>query len=268
MPIVVTCPSCGKSAHAPDSAAGKAARCLACGQTAQIPWQAEAQPLPMKTCIVCGVDVGGRKRTKDTAGRYYCQPCWTAKVQAGVAATLSRPSPQPAVATVGATSGAEFATPDFPRLPEPLPVDDAADDLQTLEECADCGLSVPAGELSPDVEGRMICGSCARNELPLAPEPALPASTYAPPRPVQPIPALPYRAAPPVQSRSMPRSNGGHFAQMAIGGAICVFGIVVTVGTYLAAVSGGGGRYTIAWGAIVFGAWRFVKGLAGLIGNP
>lgn len=220
-----------------------------------------------KTCSVCGVDVGGRKRTKDTAGRYYCQLCWTAKVQAGVAATLSRPSPQPVVAVVGATSGAEFANADFTPLPEPLPVDGADEELQTLEECADCGLSVPARELSPDVEGRMICASCARNELPLAPEPALPVNMYAPPRPVQPIPALPYRAAPPVQSRRMIGSTGGHVAQMAIGGTICVVGIVVTVATYLAAVAGGGGRYTIAWGAIVFGAWRFVRGLGGLISD-
>jgi hypothetical protein len=220
-----------------------------------------------KTCSVCGVDVAGRKRTKDTAGRYYCQPCWTAKVQAGVAATLSRPSPQPVLAAVGATSGVAFANPDFPSLPEPLPVDDASDELQTLEECADCGLSVPAGELTPDAEGRMICASCARNEVPLAPEPALHANVYAPPRPVQPMPALPYRAAPPVQSRRMTGSNGTHVTQMAIGGAICVFGIVITVATYLAAVAGGGGRYTIAWGAIVFGAWRFVRGLGGLIGD-
>ena len=31
-----------------------------------------------KRCRICGVDVAGQKRTKDTAGNYYCQPCYEA----------------------------------------------------------------------------------------------------------------------------------------------------------------------------------------------
>lgn len=52
---------------------------------------------------------------------------------------------------------------------------------------------------------------------------------------------------------------------MAIGAAICIIGIVVTVGTYSAASSSSsGGSYVIAWGAIIFGAVRFFRGLTQL----
>ena len=48
---------------------------------------------------------------------------------------------------------------------------------------------------------------------------------------------------------------------VAIGAIVCIIGIAVTAGTYSAAASGGGGHYVIAWGAIVFGAFQFLKGL-------
>jgi hypothetical protein len=54
--------------------------------------------------------------------------------------------------------------------------------------------------------------------------------------------------------------GGGGSGQMVAGGLICLVGIVVTVGSYMAA--SGGGTYVVAWGAIVFGAIRFFKGLA------
>jgi hypothetical protein len=46
---------------------------------------------------------------------------------------------------------------------------------------------------------------------------------------------------------------------MMIGGLICLVGIVITAATYSSAA--GGGRYVIAWGAIIFGAIRFFRGL-------
>jgi hypothetical protein len=46
---------------------------------------------------------------------------------------------------------------------------------------------------------------------------------------------------------------------MWVGGAWCAGGIAVTAYTYSAA--SGGGIYVVAWGAIVFGGWQFVKGL-------
>ncbi|MCC6554161.1 MAG: hypothetical protein IT372_14240 [Polyangiaceae bacterium] len=44
------------------------------------------------------------------------------------------------------------------------------------------------------------------------------------------------------------------------GGLWCVGGLVVTAATYSAA--SGGGSYVIAWGAIIFGAIQFFRGLS------
>lgn len=44
------------------------------------------------------------------------------------------------------------------------------------------------------------------------------------------------------------------------GAGIAVLGIIVTAATYSAA--SGGGSYVVAWGAIVFGGFRFFRGLA------
>jgi predicted RNA-binding Zn-ribbon protein involved in translation (DUF1610 family) len=49
---------------------------------------------------------------------------------------------------------------------------------------------------------------------------------------------------------------------MILGGLFCVGGILVTAITYSAAASNPtGGRYFVAWGAILFGAIQFFKGL-------
>jgi hypothetical protein len=63
-----------------------------------------------------------------------------------------------------------------------------------------------------------------------------------------------------VEARRIKREAGTR--NMWIGGAICIVGIVVTSISYSAASSEGGGRYIVAWGAILFGAIRFVRGLA------
>jgi hypothetical protein len=65
------------------------------------------------------------------------------------------------------------------------------------------------------------------------------------------------------QPRPKARSGGGGGGDMALGAIICIIGLVVTIGSYAAASgSSGGGSYVIAWGAIVFGAIRFFKGLS------
>lgn len=46
---------------------------------------------------------------------------------------------------------------------------------------------------------------------------------------------------------------------MAIGGVICVIGLAVTFCTFQAA--SGGGRYVVAYGAIIFGAFQFLRGV-------
>lgn len=54
--------------------------------------------------------------------------------------------------------------------------------------------------------------------------------------------------------------SGGNSGQtnMAIGGIVCLIGIVITVFSFMAA--SGGGTYVVAWGAIVFGAIQFIRG--------
>lgn len=57
------------------------------------------------------------------------------------------------------------------------------------------------------------------------------------------------------------RSESNHEAgrkDMVIGGLMCVGGIIVTAASYGAAPAGG--TYLVAWGAIVFGAFRFIRG--------
>jgi hypothetical protein len=46
---------------------------------------------------------------------------------------------------------------------------------------------------------------------------------------------------------------------MIYGALICIIGTAVTVGSY--ALASGGGTYIIAWGAIIFGAVQFFRGL-------
>ncbi len=49
---------------------------------------------------------------------------------------------------------------------------------------------------------------------------------------------------------------------MLFGALWCVGGIVVTAATFAAASNSGGGSYVVAWGAIVFGAIQFFRGLS------
>jgi hypothetical protein len=50
-----------------------------------------------------------------------------------------------------------------------------------------------------------------------------------------------------------------HDTQMLTGGAVCVIGSIITIWTFTKA-NEGGGMYVVAWGAIIFGAIRFLKG--------
>jgi len=57
--------------------------------------------------------------------------------------------------------------------------------------------------------------------------------------------------------------------RMLHGALWCIGGVAVTAFTYMAAASGpGGGTYVVAWGAIVFGAIQFFRGLTGKNEQP
>jgi hypothetical protein len=55
------------------------------------------------------------------------------------------------------------------------------------------------------------------------------------------------------------KASGGK--NMLYGALWCIGGIIVTAATYSSAVSSGGGRYFVAWGAIIFGGIQFLQGL-------
>lgn len=49
---------------------------------------------------------------------------------------------------------------------------------------------------------------------------------------------------------------------MQIGAAAFIIGVIITVGSYSAAASSStGGTYVVTGGAIIYGAWQFIKGL-------
>jgi hypothetical protein len=63
----------------------------------------------------------------------------------------------------------------------------------------------------------------------------------------------------PVMHSSRSESASG---DMLVGGSICLVGILITTASYDSAT--GGGTYVVAWGAILFGAIKFLKGVAGI----
>jgi hypothetical protein len=72
-----------------------------------------------------------------------------------------------------------------------------------------------------------------------------------------------------VQNLSAARTKAKRDAalrSMAIGALFCIGGIIVTAATYNAAASNpGGGRYVVAWGAVIFGGLQFFRGLMSLM---
>lgn len=60
--------------------------------------------------------------------------------------------------------------------------------------------------------------------------------------------------------------RSGAVSQLGMGVVLLVIGIVITVGTYAAASSGGtGGFYLVSWGPMVFGVIRIFRGLFRLV---
>ena len=55
---------------------------------------------------------------------------------------------------------------------------------------------------------------------------------------------------------------------MLYGALWCIGGIVLTVVTYSAATSSGGGTYFVFWGAVIFGGIQFVQGLIQFLTAP
>ena len=69
------------------------------------------------------------------------------------------------------------------------------------------------------------------------------------------------------RSRQMTQANrDAALRNMAVGGVICLIGLIISIGSYQAAASSpSGGSYVVAWGAVVFGGFQFLKGLFNMI---
>lgn len=65
------------------------------------------------------------------------------------------------------------------------------------------------------------------------------------------------------EHRDKARASAGQ-REMVVGGLWCAGGLAVTILTMQAAA--GGGTYVVAWGAILFGAIQFFRGLAASMG--
>jgi hypothetical protein len=106
MPITVTCPQCGKKLNAPDSAAGKQARCPACKTTMTLPNPAAAPPpLPepeevfdaesVSQPVGAGVGAPGLPEADDPSDPYALKDDFPVKAPAGAPAVDARPAGPP-----------------------------------------------------------------------------------------------------------------------------------------------------------------------------
>jgi hypothetical protein len=63
-----------------------------------------------------------------------------------------------------------------------------------------------------------------------------------------------------LEEQAAEQKRGGH--DLLVGGLWFAAGLIITIWTYDAASSSpSGGRYLVAWGPMVYGGIRFVKGL-------
>jgi len=114
MPIRAQCDNCGKVYNLPDESAGKRLRCKQCAvaftvpslsapAAAAAPTVSVTVPAVQKVCVVCGMDVAGKPRTKDQSGNYYCRACYEEK---------ARSREQLAASPVGAGVGGDVGAGD------------------------------------------------------------------------------------------------------------------------------------------------------------
>jgi len=80
-----------------------------------------------------------------------------------------------------------------------------------------------------------------------------------PPGAPAPAVALAPAAGPTDAAKAARRAAG--VKMMALGGVLCLIGIIITAATHEHARSSGGGTYIIAYGPIIVGAIRFFQGL-------
>ncbi|MDX2131951.1 MAG: hypothetical protein SFY69_07865 [Planctomycetota bacterium] len=101
-----------------------------------------------KTCSVCGIDVSGKPRVKDSAGRYLCQDC-VAKAKAARGAQTAKP-PAPPARPGAAAPGADDDNTFLLNIGGKSSVAEKG-----TTPCPECG--------RPLVDGTVVCVGCGFN---------------------------------------------------------------------------------------------------------
>jgi hypothetical protein len=114
-----------------------------------------------KTCVVCGEDVSRKPRTKDSHGRYYCQPCYDNAIAEKHAKRASAPLPK-------VRPGPAANIPRVPRAPSLPRLDDPVDDGPNIFDQLITAPPVQGGRLCPGCNqplpnDAVICMQCGYN---------------------------------------------------------------------------------------------------------
>lgn len=111
MSIALTCPKCKTTAHLPDSAAGRKARCKTCGTILRVPSHKKLE------CCMCGAQLSPGEYTADEDGGCYCPQCAAERFgQAVKSPAAAAPSP---TVSLPAKSSAAVSLPDAPPSSPP-----------------------------------------------------------------------------------------------------------------------------------------------------
>lgn len=94
-----------------------------------------------KVCVMCGQDVAGKPRTKDRAGRYYCNPCWET--------ATARSSRQLGNGSGQRREGLTYGV-----------VEEHPIHVPALYECRQCRGQFAEHHVYSDTDGGIICKEC------------------------------------------------------------------------------------------------------------
>jgi hypothetical protein len=119
-----------------------------------------------------------------------------------------------------------------------------------------------SGRICPACQKKVDATAAPESKADPEPQAAHGVATGATQREVDPaLFAPPSRVADALERARMHAGNGSGVQNMLYGSLWCIGGLAVTAVTYQIAAEDGGGHYLLAWGAILFGAIQFLRGL-------
>lgn len=234
MAIAVCCSKCGAMRHVPETLAGRKAKCP-CGQVVVIP---SVQEQRQKMAVMAArATVEEQLRFKDEL-----------------------PVPEePLVRQPKKAGGGEVVEDLDPYLLN-------EDELEILEQTPPPAVVPPVGYITSPVVRCAGCGGMFAPHMVYA-SPSGPVCGVCSVRLGVASPAVPTAIAPPPMQRRRSAAVGGNaLTHLIVGAVLCALGIGITAFTYSQAASGAnGGRYTIMYGMIIWGAVHIFRGLGGMI---